>query len=174
MFLWPSCKTDHYLICNPGIPRRENLQLLTVKMSKERSWEEFGRRLDSNYSSANKVFWQTIRRLHGKFLNTTTFIKNSTGNILRVATEIQNIKRLENSAIIPIYIYKKGDRKECMNYRGISLRSLPGKVYAKCLERKCREMWNQSWKMSGFCPDRTTTDQIFTLETNLLEILGEC
>ena len=30
--------------------------------------------------------------------------------------------------IIPIY--KKGDRKQCTNYRGISLLSLPGKVYA--------------------------------------------
>ena len=37
-----------------------------VKKSKEKSWEEFGRRLDSNYFSANKVFWQTIRRLRGK------------------------------------------------------------------------------------------------------------
>ena len=33
-----------------------------IKMSKERSWNEFGCRLDSNYSSANKVFWQTIRQ----------------------------------------------------------------------------------------------------------------
>ena len=40
-----------------------------VKMSKERSWEEFGRWLDSNYSSANKVFWQTIRRVRGKSFN---------------------------------------------------------------------------------------------------------
>ena len=55
----------------------------TVKVSKERSWEEFGRRLDSNYSSANEVFWQTIRRLPGKSLSTTTSIKDSTGNILR-------------------------------------------------------------------------------------------
>ena len=30
-----------------------------VKMSKERTWEEIGRRWDSSYSSANKVFWQT-------------------------------------------------------------------------------------------------------------------
>ena len=37
-----------------------------VKKSKEKSWEEFGRRLDYNYFSANKVFWQTIRRLRGK------------------------------------------------------------------------------------------------------------
>ena len=32
-----------------------------VKMSKERSWQEFGRRLDFNYISANNDIWQTIR-----------------------------------------------------------------------------------------------------------------
>ena len=32
-----------------------------VKMSKKRSWEEFGCQLDSNYSSANKVFLQSLR-----------------------------------------------------------------------------------------------------------------
>ena len=37
-------------------------------------------------------------------------------------------------------IFKKEDRKQCTNYKGISLLSLPGKVYAKCLERKCREI----------------------------------
>ena len=37
-----------------------------VKKSKEKSWEEFGCRMDSNYFSANKVFWQIIRRLRGK------------------------------------------------------------------------------------------------------------
>ena len=37
----------------------------------------------------------------------------------------------QTGVIIPIF--KKGDRKQCTNYRGISLLSLPGKV---CLERK--------------------------------------
>ena len=54
-----------------------------VKMSKERFWEKFGRRLDSNYLTANKVFRQNIRRLRGKSLSATTPIKNLTGNILR-------------------------------------------------------------------------------------------
>ena len=53
-----------------------------VKKFKEKSWEEFGRRLDSNYLSANKVFWQTIRRLGGKRSSITYSIKHSAGNIL--------------------------------------------------------------------------------------------
>ena len=35
----------------------------TVKEAKEKAWESFGERLDSSYATANKVFWQTIRRL---------------------------------------------------------------------------------------------------------------
>ena len=60
-----------------------NAAAQAVKMSKTRSWEKFGRRLDSNYSSANKVFWLTIRQLRGKSLSITTSMKNSAGNILR-------------------------------------------------------------------------------------------
>ena len=55
----------------------------TVRISKECSWEEFGRPWNSNYLSANKAVCQTIRRLRGKSLSTTTSIKDSNGNILR-------------------------------------------------------------------------------------------
>ena len=34
-------------------------------------------------------------------------------------------------------MYKKGNCKECMNYRKISLSSLPGKVHAKFLIYRC-------------------------------------
>ena len=66
--------------------------------------------------------------------------------------------------IIPIF--KKGDRKQCTNYSKISLLSLPGKVYAKCLERKCREIVESKLEdgQCGFHPDRSTMDQIFTLK----------
>ena len=70
----------------------------------------------------------------------------------------------QTDVIIPIF--KKGDRKQCTNYRGISLLSLPGKVYAKCLERKCREIVESKLEdgQCGFRPGRSTTDQIFTLK----------
>ena len=218
-----------------------------VKKSKEKSWEEFGRRLDSNYFSANKVFWQTIRRLRGKRSSITYSIKDSDGNILtdeneifsrwreyfedlwnpvkastrdtrvthqwgdkvftaaEVATAIKGIKSgkaagedkirpemlkaLTGEGIlwltrvcqlvwkfgktprdwqtgVMIPIFKKEDRKQCTNYRGISLLSLPGKVYARCLEKKCREIVESKLEdgQRGFRPGRSTTDQIFILK----------
>ena len=225
---------------------------LAVKKSKEKSWEEFGRRLDSNYFSANKVFWQTIRRLRGKRSSITYSIKDFDVNILtdeneilsqwreyfedslnpvkaltrdthevthlgedkvftaaEVATAIKGkksgkaagedeirpemLKALTGEGIlwltrvcqvawkfgktprdwqtgVIIPIFKKGDRKQCTNYRGISLLSLPWKVYAKCLERKCQETVESKLEdgQCGFRPGRSATDQIFTLK----QILG--
>ena len=62
----PCCKIGHQLICNPGISRREMLQLWHQKCPTNTFGKSFVRRLDFNYSSANKVFWQTICRLPGK------------------------------------------------------------------------------------------------------------
>ena len=58
----------------------------------------------------------------------------------------------KTNVIIPIY--KKNDCKKCTNYRETSLLSLPGKMYAKCLERKCREIVESKLEdgQSGFRP----------------------
>ena len=70
----------------------------------------------------------------------------------------------QTGVIIPIFM--KGDRKQYTNYRGITLLSLPGKVYAKCLERKCRKIVETKLEdgQCSFRPGRSTTDQIFTLK----------
>ena len=70
----------------------------------------------------------------------------------------------QTGVIIPIF--KKGNRKQCTNYRGISLLSLPCKVYAKCLERKSRDAVESKLEngQSYFFPSRSTLDQIFTLK----------
>ena len=72
-------------------------------------------------------------------------------------------KDWQTGVIIPIY--KKGNRKECTNYRGILLLSHREKVYAKCLKRKCRVIVELKLKdgQCGFRSGRSTTDQIFTL-----------
>ena len=65
-----------------------------------------------------------------------------------------------------ILTYKKGNHKQCTNYRGISLLSLPGIVYVKCLERRRRQIVEPTLEdgQCGFRPGRSTTDQIFTLK----------
>ena len=70
----------------------------------------------------------------------------------------------QTGVIIPIF--KKGDHKQWTNYRGISLPSLPGKEDPKCLKRKFWELVKSKLEDSqcGFCPGRSTTDQIFTLK----------
>ena len=67
----------------------------------------------------------------------------------------------QTGVIIPTF--KKGDRTK---YRGISLLCLPGKGYAKCLERKCREIVEPKL-VNGqyrFRTGRSTTNQILTLK----------
>ena len=70
----------------------------------------------------------------------------------------------QTSVIIPIH--KKGDKRKCTNYRNMSLIRVPGKVYAKCLEKKCREIVESKLTdaQCGFRPGRSTIDQIFALQ----------
>ena len=63
---------------------------------------------------------------------------------------------------IIISTYQKGDRKECTNDREIFFLSLPEKMYAKYLEKKCRESKLEDGQC-GCRPGRSTTNQIFTL-----------
>ena len=86
----------------------------------------------------------------------------------------KTLRDWQTGVIIPIF--KKGDRKQCTNYRRISLLSLPGNVYAKCLERKCREIVESKLE-DGHCsfrPGRSTTDQIFTLKQMGVELRQGC
>ena len=46
-------------------------------------------------------------------------------------------KQWQTTVIIPIH--KKGDKRKCTNYRGISLISVPGKVYARGGQHTARE-----------------------------------
>ena len=47
-------------------------------------------------------------------------------------------------------VHKKGSKLQCKNYRGISLLSIPGKVYAKILEKRIRHITEDKiWKNKG-------------------------
>ena len=84
--------------------------------------------------------------------------------IIQKAWEEGKIPEDWNKAII-VPIYKKGNRMECSNYRGISLLSVPGKVYASIIEKRIRNLTEGKLgeNQAGFRPNRGCQDQIFAL-----------
>ncbi|MDG2555341.1 reverse transcriptase domain-containing protein [Vibrio parahaemolyticus] len=69
----------------------------------------------------------------------------------------------QTGVVVPIF--KKGDQRVCSNYRGITLLSLPGKVYSRVLEKRVRSIVEPriEEEQCGFRPGRGTVDQLFTL-----------
>ena len=67
---------------------------------------------------------------------------------------------------IIVALYKgKGVRSECKNFRGISLLSIPGKVFGKMVIERVRKLTcERVWDVqSGFMPGRSCIDQVFSL-----------
>lgn len=66
--------------------------------------------------------------------------------------------------IVPIY--KKGDRMNCQNYRGITLLSIAGKVYERIIEKRLRKYVESDIadSQSGFRKGHSIQDHIFTLK----------
>ncbi|KAM4534591.1 uncharacterized protein V3H82_024506 [Fundulus diaphanus] len=69
----------------------------------------------------------------------------------------------QTGVVVPLF--KKGDRRVCSNYRGITLLSLPGKVYSGVLERRVHRIVESriQEEQCGFRPGRGTLDQLYTL-----------
>ena len=65
--------------------------------------------------------------------------------------------------IVPIF--KKKDKLDCANYRGISLLTLPGKVFCSILHNRMKKQTEEmlSESQAGFRSGRSTVDQLFTL-----------
>ncbi|KAI3376691.1 hypothetical protein L3Q82_017116 [Scortum barcoo] len=80
----------------------------------------------------------------------------------------------QTGVVVPLF--KKGDRRVCSNYRGITLLSLPGKVYARVLERRIRPIVDPriQEEQCGFRPGRGTLDQLYTLRRVLGGFMGVC
>ena len=77
------------------------------------------------------------------------------------------------AVIIPLY--KKGNKMVCNNYRGISLLSVPSKVYAKILDRQLRSRIESRVLevQGGFKSGRSCVDQMFTVRQLSEKILGK-
>ena len=59
----------------------------------------------------------------------------------------------------------EGDRQDCNNYRGVTLLSVPGKVFAHILLKRIRShlLKDQRPEQSGFTPKKSTIDRILAL-----------
>ena len=65
------------------------------------------------------------------------------------------------------YSIKKKDRKECRNYRDISLVAYAGKILLKTIARRlseyCERVGILPEEQSDFRPNRSTTDMMFVI-----------
>ena len=71
--------------------------------------------------------------------------------------------------------HKKGSQRKCRKDRGISRKSIPGKVFAKTLHD---QMWllresRLLEKQTGFRSDRGCIDQIFVISQSVEKYLGK-
>ena len=66
--------------------------------------------------------------------------------------------------VVPLW-KGKGDRQDCNNYRGVTLLSVPGKVFAQIIPDRVRHhlLEHQHPEQSGFTPKRSTIDRILAL-----------
>ena len=71
---------------------------------------------------------------------------------------------MRDAKVITLYKHK-GDRGDCNNYRGISLLSVVGKVFARVVLKRLQVLAEQIYPESqcGFRANRSTIDMIFSL-----------
>ncbi len=68
-------------------------------------------------------------------------------------------------AIIVLLYKGKGNRGECNNYRGISLLSVPGKIYGRILNERMMNITDKSvGDEQGFQKGRGCMDQLFAVK----------
>ena len=107
---------------------------------------------------ADVIHTEIIKRGGPKLLETLTII-------IRKAWEEGKVPQDWKDAQL-VTIFKKGDRRVCGNYRGISLLSIPGKVFARVLLNRLLAQIDQFLPEAqcGFRGGRGTVDMIFSLK----------
>ena len=67
-------------------------------------------------------------------------------------------------ALLLIIIFKKGDREDPANYRGITLLSVVGKVFCKILNNRLVQCLDKEGALhEGFRTNRSCMDNVYTL-----------
>ena len=84
-------------------------------------------------------------------------------SIVNMAWKSETIPEDWRKALV-IPVHKKGSKMQCTNYRGISLLSIPGKVYARVLDNKISSITEAKVLEEGaFRKKRICVDQMFTV-----------
>jgi hypothetical protein len=105
-------------------------------------------------------------------------LKNGGPNLVDALPE--KIQQAWTSEILPISwtegvlcpVYKKGDKLDCKNYRGICLLNVTNEVFTKILYDRLLSHANAAVQhyQAGFQSGKSTTDQLFALR----QILEKC
>ncbi|KAI3354838.1 hypothetical protein L3Q82_004643 [Scortum barcoo] len=143
----------------------------TVLEAKTRVWEEFGEAMEEDYRAGGELLTST-EDIVGRWKKYFEDLLNPTD---LPSSEEAGAGDSEVDSSITQAEVTEGDRRVCSNYRGITLLSLPGKVYARVLERRIRPIVDHPWiqeEQCGFRPGRGTLDQLYTLH-RVLEGLWE-
>lgn len=226
-----------------------HVQQVLTPTSKQRTWKEFGDKLEKDSKGNQKLFYRVLKNLRKKDNTDAVTITNEHGDLLTEENQImdrwknyfemllnpqlnttskkshrveryikiyitkgeiiETIKKIKNckaagwdkisgemlkhmgdwgaqvlvkllnlilqqgnklpkdwtiGMIVPIH--KKGDKKECNNYRGITLLPAVLKIYEQILEQKLRKIIEPTLEetQSGFRKGRSTQDHIFTIK----------
>ena len=97
-------------------------------------------------------------------------IKNAPSGVYEILARIFN-KCLQGEEIPQEWkkahitsIYKKGDKRKCENYRGISITSSTGTLYGRILKTRMEATIQEAEEQSGFCAGKSCIDNIFCLK----------
>lgn len=156
-------------------------QLLNVRPDPELNNETFEKENPDRQTEEQDLTWNDIETAC-KFIKTgkSPGPDKITGEMLKGAGIIgihllyRLFKKCWNEKVIPeewkegiiVPLYKKGDRRVCSNYRGITLTSQVGKLYERVMELKIRSHIEVNLKEEqyGFRRGRSTVDLIFSIK----------
>ncbi len=93
--------------------------------------------------------------------------------ICNLSWEQSNVPEDWRKTIIVLLYKGKGKRKECNNYRSISLLNVPGKIYVRILDERMMKITDKSVgdEQGGFWNGRGCVDQIFAVKILLEKYL---
>ena len=149
-------------------PSTENIAFgntLDVPPPTEAEVQEAVQRLKNNKSAGSDGIPAELLKAAG-----ANFISTFHQLLTKIWTAESMPEEWNVSVISPIY--KKGDKNDCGNYRGISLLNIAYKILASvmCERLKPHVIRIIGSYQCGFMPGRSTSDQIFTLRQILEKI----